>query len=80
MPYTPSDPAARTALARQRSGLALTVVAALMLRGGGWPEIAAAAALAGAAVLAARGRLGHRALAMATVGAALLSAVVVATA
>lgn len=74
MPYTPSGAAERTALAWQRSGLALAVVAALLLHHGGWPAIAAAAALGGAAVLAARRQLGCRALALVTVGAALIAA------
>jgi uncharacterized membrane protein YidH (DUF202 family) len=77
MPYTPSAAAERTALAWQRSALALTVVAGLLLRHGRAATIAAAAGLAAAAVLAARRRLGCRALAMTTVGAALISALVV---
>jgi hypothetical protein len=68
----------RTALAWQRSGLALGVVAALMLRHGHWAEIAAAVALAAAAVLTARRQIGCRALALATCGAALVAAAAVA--
>jgi uncharacterized membrane protein YidH (DUF202 family) len=80
MRYTPSGAAERTALAWQRSALALAVLAALMLRHGGLPAIAAAVALAGAAVLAARLGLGCRALALVTVGAALISAAMAVTA
>jgi uncharacterized membrane protein YidH (DUF202 family) len=73
MPYTPSGAAERTALAWQRSALALAVVAALLLHHGGWAATAAAAAMVGGAVLAARRQLGCRALALLTVGAALVS-------
>jgi hypothetical protein len=79
MSSTPSLFAQRTALAWQRSGLALGVVAALMLRHGRWPEIAAAAALGAAAMLAFRRRLDCRALALVTTGAALVSAAIVVT-
>jgi hypothetical protein len=78
MSSTPSQWRERTALAWQRSGLALGVVAALFLRHGRWPEIAAAAGLSAAAVLTSRRRLDCRALALVTTGAALLAAVTVA--
>ncbi|HEY7076490.1 MAG TPA: hypothetical protein VH418_14025 [Solirubrobacteraceae bacterium] len=77
MSSTPSDWRERTALAWQRSGLALAVVAALMLRNGTWAEIAAAAALAAAGALTARRQIGCRALALVTCGAALVAAVTV---
>ena len=67
----------RTALAWQRSGLALAVIAALMLRHGHWAEIAAAIALAAAAVLTSRRQIGCRALALVTCGAAVVAAAAV---
>jgi hypothetical protein len=79
MSSTRSDWRERTALAWQRSGLALAVVAALFLRHGRWPEVAAAAAIAAAAALAFRGRLDCRALAFVTSGAAVISVAIVAT-
>jgi hypothetical protein len=69
----------RTALAWQRSGLSLAVVAALLLRRANWPAAAAAIALAAAAILATSRHLGARALALTTVGAALVSIAVLVT-
>ena len=68
----------RTALAWQRSALALAVLGALFLRHGHWAEIAAAVALAAAAVLTARRQIGCRALAIVTVGAALVAVAAIA--
>jgi hypothetical protein len=76
-PSTPSLYAQRTALAWQRSGLALVVVAALFLRHGDWPAIASAVAVGAGAALTARRHLDCRALALVTVGAALLAAATV---
>jgi hypothetical protein len=78
MSSTPSDWRQRTQLAWQRSGLALVVVAALFLRHGRWPDLAAAAAVGAAAVLTYRRRLDCRTLALVTSGAALVAAVTVA--
>jgi uncharacterized membrane protein YidH (DUF202 family) len=67
----------RTALAWQRSGLALVVIAALFLRHGHWAEFAAAAGLGAAATLTYRRQLDCRALALVTCGTALVAAVTV---